>query len=174
MKAEKLQSPFTWDQRKVLIEDSVWYIPKLCKDYTSFSFPGWSHPDLFEQERPICVEYCSGNGAWIASKAQAFPEYNWVAVELKFDRVRKIWSKIKKHSLSNLLIACGEGYFTTKHYLPSLSVKSVFINFPDPWPKTRHAKNRIVQVPFVKEIYRILQVGGTFTLVTDDEAYSQI
>ncbi len=172
MKPEDLKSPFTWDKRHILIQDRIWYIPDQYEDFASFSFPGWAQ--LFDRQNPICVEYCSGNGAWIAAKAQAHPEYNWVAIERKFERVRKIWSKIKNLGLSNLLIVCGEGYRTTQHYFPSSSVHSVFINFPDPWPKKRHAKHRIVQASFIEEIRRILQPKGVLTMVTDDEPYSKI
>jgi tRNA (guanine-N7-)-methyltransferase len=173
MKLEKLKSPFTWNKRHILVQDRVWYVPDGYEDYASFSFPGWEHPLFFNGERPICLEYCSGNGAWIAAKAQAQPEYNWVAVERKFDRVRKIWAKTTKFQLNNLLMICGEGHRVTHHYLPNGSVHSVFINFPDPWPKQRHAKHRIVQVPFIEEVRRILCKGGTLTMVTDDVPHSQ-
>jgi tRNA (guanine-N7-)-methyltransferase len=173
MKPEDLKSPFTWEKRHILVHDRIWYVPDQYEDFANFSFPGWNHSLFFEQERPICLEYCSGNGSWIAAKAQSHPEYNWVAIERKFDRVRKIWSKVKNFQLSNLLAVCGEGYRVTHHYIPKESIDSVYINFPDPWPKRRHAKYRIVQLPFIKEIYRILQPGGVLTMVTDDVAYSQ-
>lgn len=173
MKPENLKSPFPWKERRVLLQDRVWYIPNRDDQSNSFAFPGWSHPSIFGQERPICLEYCSGNGAWIANRAQTQPDYHWVAIERKFERVKKIWSKIKNFQLSNLLVVCGEGHHVTHHYLPSSSVHAVFINFPDPWPKRRHSKHRIVQVPFIQEVCRILQTGGMLTLVTDDETCSQ-
>lgn len=172
MKPADLKSPFLWNKRHVLIHDRVWYIPDQYDHLTSFTFPGWAHPQVFEQEKPICIEYCSGNGAWIAEKAQAHPEYNWVAIDCKFVRIRKIWSKVKNLSLANLLAVCGEGYRITQHYIPTSSVHAVYINFPDPWPKTRHAKHRLVQIPFIEEILRILQPGGMLTMVTDDQSYS--
>jgi tRNA (guanine-N7-)-methyltransferase len=173
MKPKDLKSPFKKEEGQILIHDQVWYIPDSCSNRTSFSFPGWTHPQMFNQDRPICIEYCSGNGAWIAAKAQSHPECNWVAIEHKFDRVRKIWSKLKNLSLQNLLAVCGEGYQVTQGYIPTSSVQSIFINFPDPWPKRRHAKNRLIQVPFIKEMHRILQPEGILTMVTDDESYSK-
>ncbi len=173
MKPDDLKRPFQWVNRHILIQDRIWYVPDQYEDQGQFVFPGWTHPQTFAHERPICIEYCSGNGAWIAAKAQANPQQNWVAVELKFERVRKIWAKIKNQDLSNLFVICGEGHRVTQNYFPSASVHSVFINFPDPWPKNRHAKHRLVQVAFVREIERILQPHGTLTLVTDDPAYSE-
>jgi tRNA (guanine-N7-)-methyltransferase len=174
MKPCELKSPFTWENRQVMIHDRVWYFPKLCKDADAYRFPGWHHEETFSREGPVCVEYCSGNGAWIAAKAEQNLHQNWVAVELKFERVRKIWSKIKNLKLDNLLVLCGEGYEATKRYFPNGSVDSVYINFPDPWPKTKHAKHRIVQKRFVEEVLRILKTGGILTMVTDDENYSKI
>lgn len=173
MKPEVLKAPFRWDQRQILVRDQVWYVPDRLDDYSSYVFPGWDHPDFFDCLKPICIEYCSGNGAWIAAKAQAHPDLHWVAVEQNFDRVRKIWSKTKNLLLNNLITVCGEGLRITQHYLPGESVRAIYINFPDPWPKRRHANHRIVKVPFIRELHRILEPGGTLTLVTDDEVYSQ-
>ena len=173
MKPNDLKSPFNWKQRRVAIEDRIWYVPTYYDQYQSFTFPGWANPCIFAQDRPIKVEYCSGNGLWIADRARNEPDINWVGVEKKFERVRRIWSKIKNHRIDNLLAVCGEGYIVTHHYFPSDSVEEVFINFPDPWPKTKHAKNRIVQPSFIHEIQRILKPNGVITLVTDDQDYSK-
>lgn len=172
MKPAQLKCPFSWEQRHVTVHDRVWYVPLSYDRYETFSFPGWDHPNLFVRNQPIHIEYCSGNGAWIAEKAQNNPGINWVAVEMDFDRVRKIWAKIKNFALDNLLVVSAEGWTMTRHYVPSETVEQVYINFPDPWPKTRHAKHRIVQNSFVQEVWRILKPGGSFTLVTDDAAYS--
>lgn len=174
MKPADLKSPFRWEQRQIIIEDRVWYVPDQHLSDKPFEFPGWTHEQTFSQDQPIYVEYCSGNGAWIADKAQKELHCNWVAIERKFDRARKIWSKIKNHELDNLLVVCGEGYKATQSFFPSESVEAAFINFPDPWPKKRHAKHRIVHPAFVQEVHRILKKGKTFTLVTDDESYSEI
>lgn len=174
MKPNHLKLPFVWKERKIMIHDRVWYLPAHYDFYDTFTFPGWHHPDVFADSKPIKVEYCSGNGAWIAAKAANDKTSNWVAIEKKFERARKIWSKLKNENLDNLLIICGEGYKATYHYFPTESVSELYINFPDPWPKNRHAKHRLIQPFFIKEIERILQPGGTFTLVTDDENYSNI
>lgn len=174
MKPHDLKSPFSWEQRQPAIRDRVWYVPSFYDDYESFSFPGWADPLVFPADSPVKIEYCSGNGIWIADKARKEPGVNWVAVEKKFERVRRIWSKLKNHEIHNLLAVCGEGHTVTSRYIPSCSVDEVFINFPDPWPKTKHAKHRIVQPIFMQEIHRILKPGCFITLVTDDPDYSRI
>lgn len=173
MKPEDLIPPFPKSERKIVIHDRVWYLPDPHLAENNFIFPGWHHPDLFSNTNPVCIEYCSGNGAWIAAQAQAHPEINWVAIEKKFMRVRKIWSKIKNLELNNLIVVCGEAFRATHTQFPSACAADVFINFPDPWPKKRHAKHRLIQPLFVQELARILQTDKRVTFVTDDPDYSQ-
>lgn len=173
MKPKDLKFPFSWEARQVLLKDRVLYVPEYYDNYDQFTFPGWEAPSLFGNSKSVVIEYCSGNGAWIVEKAKSNPQNNWVAVEKRFDRVRKIWSKIKNEHLDNLVVFCGEGFRMTQEYFPSGAVDRVYINFPDPWPKKRHAKHRIVQRPFVEQISRILKPQGVLTLVTDDAVYSE-
>lgn len=172
MKPSELKAPFAWDHRKVIIHDRIFYVPIRCENDKAFTFPGWEDPLLFGNSNPIHVEYCSGNGAWIAAKAQENPHINWIAVEKKFVRVRKIWAKIKNLNLPNLIVLCGEACNATRLYFPTQSFVGAYINFPDPWPKTRHAKHRLIRPEFVQQIWRVLQPNTVFTLVTDDPDYS--
>lgn len=174
MRPNDLKPIFTWKNRHIVIHDRVWYVPaRVPAENKPFIFPGWSHPDVFGNDQPVNVEYCSGNGDWIANKAQQHPELNWVAVEKKFDRVKKIWAKIKNRQLSNLFVICGEAYASTKTYFTDQTISEVYINFPDPWPKNKHAKHRIIQSEFVQEMWRILRPESPFTFVTDDIPYSE-
>lgn len=158
-----LKYPYKWCDRKVLLQDGILYVPDQIDVFDPVEI-------TFENQAPIHIEYCSGNGSWIASKALEFPEINWIAVEKKFDRVSKIWKKRQK----NLLIICGEGVIATHHYIRSASISHVFVNFPDPWPKKRHWKHRIIAKPFLKQMERILTSDGKMTFVTDDPDYSQV
>jgi tRNA (guanine-N7-)-methyltransferase len=172
MKRQLLQPPFKWADRKILLQDHVLYVPDQLTGYADFHLPTWA--SLFGNDHRVHVEYCSGNGAWIVDKALANPSINWVAVELKFERVRQIWAKLKSFNLSNLLIICGEAKRATSYYIPDGSVENIYINFPDPWPKKRHWKHRLLQDLFFKEMARILISGGKVTFVTDDVDYSEV
>lgn len=172
MKPKNLKHPFRWEDRHVLIQDRVWYVPDYYDKYDQFQFPGWNDKELFGNERPVHIEYCSGNGTWIVDQAIAHPEVNWVALEKRFDRVRKIWSKIKNHELSNLIVICGEAYTTSRYYFPDSCFREIHVNFPDPWPKEKHAKNRLIQPRFSREMSRCLDEEGSVCLVTDDPDYS--
>jgi tRNA (guanine-N7-)-methyltransferase len=133
----------------------------------------WDDPNIFDRPQPLHVEFCSGNGQWIASMAQLYPRINWIAVEKDFERARKIWLKIFRLQLGNLFVVYGEGFVFSRYFLPDTCVGEVYVNFPDPWPKRRHAKHRIIQKSFIDEMSRILISDGTVTLVTDDAAYSE-
>ena len=172
MKPKDLKNPLTWKERRPIIHDRILYVPEYYDRHHEWTFPGWDSPDVFGRVAPIEVEYCAGNGAWILEKAQAHPERNWVAVEIQFERVRKIWSKLHNFQLSNLFIVCGEALTFTKFYVPDGSFSAAYINFPDPWPKERHAKNRLVQEPFVKEMARACAPGATATIVSDHYNYT--
>lgn len=151
-----------------MLDKQVWYA---MGEEGEFQFPGWDR--LFIASQPVKIEYCSGNGLWLAERAQNEPNANWMGLELKFDRIKKIWSKIENRQLKNLLAVWGEGFDVTKRYIPDNSVSEVYVNFPDPWPKRRHAKYRIIQPLFAEQIHRILQPEGTVSLVTDDVDYSK-
>lgn len=126
----------------------------------------------FPKRAPLCLEYCSGHGHWIVQQAQKYPDHNWIAVEMQMSRAKCIWAKIKNNHLQNCIVVCAEGLSFSSHLLPNTTIKQVYINFPDPWPKRRHHKNRIIQQPFLQELERTIIAGGTLTFVTDDESYS--
>ncbi len=170
---EALKWPFTWEERRPHLTDRVLFVP----DYYSkheMSFSNWDDPLVFGRKAPVHVEYCSGNGAWIVNKALTFPDCNWVAVERKLDRVNKIWAKMHAHGIRNLFIVCGEALTFTTHYVPVETIHTAYINFPDPWPKLRHAKNRLIQESFMTTLASKMRPFGELTFVTDDIAYRDL
>lgn len=173
MKPKDLHYPHSWENRKPTFHQGVFFLPKYYGDYSFFTFPQWSDALCFGNSHPVHIEFCSGNGSWIAERAQRFPEINWVAVEMRFDRTRKIWAKKQNLDLQNLLIVCGEAQTFTTHYVQSSSVEQTYVNFPDPWPKDRHAKHRLIQGLFVEELSRILMPEGKAIVVTDDLPLSE-
>src|SRR6185437_14908688 len=102
MKPKHLKFPYRWEDRRPLLADQVLFIPDHYQAHDSWVFPGWKA--IFGNSHPVILEYCAGNGTWIVEKAKTSLEHNWVAVEWRFDRVQKIWSKIKNEGLSNLLV----------------------------------------------------------------------
>jgi tRNA (guanine-N7-)-methyltransferase len=168
MRPEDFKYPFKEKLEQCAFVDGIIFLPLQKEGDNELQIL-----DFFAEKKPLHVEYCSGNGAWIADKALESPQWNWIGVEKKFDRARKIWAKMKNRSLKNLLVICGEAHLATRLLFPSCSLDQAYINFPDPWPKTRHWKHRLISPPFLEELHRAVIPGGGFTFVTDDIPYSE-
>ncbi len=168
--AKDLRIPFTWADRRPIVLDRFFYIPALYDKHEELGPIDWR--DWFGNDHPVYIEYCSGNGQWIGERALQNPHLNWVAVEKRFDRARKIWLKLHRENIPNLFVVCGEAQVFTRYYPPKGSVFHFFVNFPDPWPKHRHAKHRLIQKQFLEEAARIVVPNGKATFVTDDWPYA--
>ena len=169
MRPADLPILFSWEERRPLLHDGMLCVPRHYNEHKKFST---SFAEIFGNDNPICIEFCSGNGEWIANAATLYPEYNWIGVEKQFKRTRKIWSKKQNLGLKNLLPVCGLAEDFCAHYLDEGTIEKAYVNFPDPWPKNSHAKNRIIQAPFIQMVANVSKLGATLTLVTDDERYS--
>ena len=173
MTRQELKIPFSWKERKPILLNRLLYIPEYFFAHDLYAHLFEESLQFFEKKQKIFVEYCSGNGEWIIEKAKQHPNINWIAVEKRFDRARKIWKKMHKENSKNLLVVLGEGLTFTKFYLPATSVHEVYINFPDPWPKNCHSKHRLLQKEFMQEITRIIPDNAKIIIATDDEITMQ-
>ncbi len=171
MKPKDLKFPFSWDERRPLIFENILFVPQYYMNHREWGFVNWYSPQVFKDQLPIHIEYCSGNGSWLIEKAKNYPEINWIAVERKFERVRKIWSKMRNLNLTNILIVCGEALTFTKNYVADVSFQKVYINFPDPWPKEKHASNRLLQEPFLTELSKKSKPQSETIVATDHLDY---
>lgn len=159
--AKELIIPFSWEERRVeQIEPHFLFIPSQISHL--------ENRQVFFDLPATNIEFCSGTGDWIVEKAKANPATGWIAVEKKFERAKKIWQKLKKKNLSNLMVVCSDASDFIKFYSPSAN--HIFVNFPDPWPKRRHEKHRLIQVPFLKDLQSIEVQRAT--CVTDDQPYA--
>jgi tRNA (guanine-N7-)-methyltransferase len=171
MKPKDLRFPFPWEERRPVVVDRVFFIPKFYDRHGEFPLD-WNSKEIFESPAPLFIEYCSGNGAWIIEKAKRHPDINWIAVEQRFDRVQKIWANGKKQQVNNLFIVCGEALTFTTHFVPAQHFDGIYINFPDPWPKGKHAKNRLLQEDFISQLARVSNKNGKAVIVTDHGIYA--
>ncbi len=169
MRPKHLPILFSWEERRPLFHEGMLCVPRQYDEHDQFPF---SLKEIFGNDNPICIEFCSGNGEWIARAATTYPEYNWIGVEKQFPRTRQIWSKKQNLGLNNLLPVCGMGEDFCLHYLKEDEITKAYVNFPDPWPKNSHAKNRIIQSPFITKLTNVCKQGAELSLVTDDEKYS--
>jgi tRNA (guanine-N7-)-methyltransferase len=164
-----LHIPFTWEERHPVLLERFFYLPKQF-DHEDM-WLDFSDPKIFGNNRPVHLELCSGNGQWIGEQALLYPEINWIGVEMRFDRARKIWLKTFREKIPNLYVVCAEGAAFLRHYVKPGSIKESFVNFPDPWPKRCHGKHRLIWAPFLQVLGRAVENGGSATMLTDDALY---
>lgn len=163
---------FKWEERRPLLHEGLLFVPRYYFKHEDWSMPDFSSAAVFGNDREVQIEFCSGNGEWITRVAKENPQINFIAVEWQFKRVRQIWSKKKNHDLRNLLIVCGKAEDFCQYYVKEGSISKIFINFPDPWPKSKHAKNRLLKAPFTERMAMISKEGSKAMIVTDDKVYT--
>ena len=121
---------------------------------------------------PLCVELGFGRGEFLFGLAAASPEVAHVGVERSFKRTLKLARRLARTPLANVRLVQGLAQQVVVEALPDASVGCFWINFPDPWPKKRHAKRRLVQPELVGWLARRLVPGGHLRIATDDPAYA--
>ncbi len=127
--------------------------------------------EMFAQAQPLEVELGAGDGSFMAQWAGAHPERNFLAVERLLGRLRKLDRKGQRLGLRNLRVMRIEASYFLEFLLPPASVTALHLYFPDPWPKRRHRKHRLVNEAFTLSAARALVPGGVVWLRTDDADY---
>jgi len=127
--------------------------------------------DLFPSAQPVEVELGSGDGSFLVEHARQYPERNFVGVERLLGRLRKLDRKGLRAGLRNLRLIRREAAYLVEYLLPAGSVHALHLYFPDPWPKRRHHRHRLVNESLVSAAGRALVPGGTVYLRTDDADY---
>ncbi|MBU6399307.1 MAG: tRNA (guanosine(46)-N7)-methyltransferase TrmB [Verrucomicrobia bacterium] len=127
--------------------------------------------DLFFATQPLEVELGSGDGGFLAQHAAEHPDRNFLGVERLLGRLRKLDRKGLRAGLTNLRLIRLEAAYLVEYLLPPGSVAALHIYFPDPWPKRRHHKHRLVTEGFAQLVHRVLVPAGVVYLRTDDTEY---
>lgn len=126
---------------------------------------------IFEQVQPVELELGAGDGSFLAQYAARHPEHNFLGVERLLGRLHKLGRKGQRGGLKNLRVLRLEAAYALQYLVPPASLRALHVYFPDPWPKRRHWKNRLIHADFVKHAARALEAGGRLHLRTDDAAY---
>jgi tRNA (guanine-N7-)-methyltransferase len=126
---------------------------------------------VFAREQPVEVELGSGDGSFLAQYATLHPERNFLGVERLLGRLRKLNKKGMRAGLTNVALLRLEACYVMEFMIPAGSIEALHIYFPDPWPKRKHRKNRLVNERFTELAAKALRVGGVVYLRTDDLDY---
>ena len=128
-------------------------------------------PDV-EKPLPLVVELGFGRGEFLMDLAERHPEQAFVAVEVSFKRTLKMARRLARTELRNVRLVEAPAEAVVRDALQDASVSRFWINFPDPWPKKRHFKRRLIQPPFVALLTRRLVPGGELYVATDHPDYA--
>lgn len=127
--------------------------------------------DIFDNDQPLEVDLGAGDGSYTLSLAEHYPERNFLAVERLLGRVSKICRRSKEMGLTNLKVLRLESAYTAEWLLPRHSVSRLHLVCPDPWPKAKHHRRRMIQNEFLETVTNLLVPGGVFIFKTDHDEY---
>ena len=126
---------------------------------------------IFPKAQPVEVELGSGDGSFLVEYAALHPEHNFIAVERLLGRIRKMDRKGLRLELTNLLGVRIESSYFLEYLLPGNSARALHVYFPDPWPKRKHRRHRLINERFPTLARQALVPGGMVYLRTDDQNY---
>lgn len=132
----------------------------------------WDFKSLFSEEAATIVEIGFGMGASLFEMAKTHPEQNYIGIEVHRAGVGSLAADIADAELSNLRLAMQDAVLIMREYIPDASLDGIQIFFPDPWPKKRHHKRRLIQSALVSLLASKLKIGGYLHCATDWEAYA--
>jgi tRNA (guanine-N7-)-methyltransferase len=127
--------------------------------------------EICKGDRRLEIDLGCGDGSFLIGMAQEFPERDFIGVERLLGRVRKVCRKITRNDLKNARVLRLESQYTVEWLLPEASVSRLHLLCPDPWPKSKHHRRRLIQLEFLEAVRRALIPGGEFLFMTDHEAY---
>jgi len=121
--------------------------------------------------RPLEIDLGCGDGSFLIDLAKHHPERDFIGVERLLGRCKKVSKKILRTGLENARILRLDSKYVVEWLLPLESVSRIHLLCPDPWPKARHHRRRLVQIPFLGKVVAVLESGGEFLFMTDHEEY---
>jgi tRNA (guanine-N7-)-methyltransferase len=129
-------------------------------------------PIVFGNPNPLEIEIGCGRGMFIIKSARENPGMNYLGIEMSARFFRMLKERVQKSAAQkNVRIIQGEAGFILKKFVPENSVAAVHIYFPDPWPKKRHWKRRLINSVFVESVRCALVPGGQLCMATDFQDY---
>ena len=130
-------------------------------------------PALFPQPQPLEIELGCGDASFLVEYARRNPAKNFIGVERLLGRIEKLHRKGSRLGLTNVRGVRIESAYFLQHLLPPHAAAALHVYFPDPWPKKKHRRHRLIGETFPALARRALAPGGTVFLRTDDADYFQ-
>jgi tRNA (guanine-N7-)-methyltransferase len=134
-------------------------------------FPQLDLHALFGNGNPVILEIGSGKGRFLLSTAMERPDVNLIGIEKSLHYHRVIRDRFLKRDLRNVRLINHDAFVVLQKMIPDASIAEVHVYFPDPWPRKRERKRRIIRPEVLAEFRRVLVDGGMGIYVTDHEEY---
>ena len=154
----------TAGQKKALRTHNAWLLPpdQPISPMTAYA-----------RQAPLIIEIGCGKGETIAWLAERHPENNYLGVEVYKGGVGSLLQKIHQKNLTNIRVMQQEAAYTLEHLLPTGTLTGLMIFFPDPWPKKRHHKRRLINNAFLRQTASRLKEYGRLYMATDCDSYAR-
>lgn len=135
--------------------------------------PAQPLPTNFTQDAPCFLEIGYGNGTGLTTLAQQHPEHNFIGIEVFKPGIMALLQQIHTLNLTNIRLYHGDAVTILANCIAPQSLQGIQIFFPDPWPKKRHHKRRLIQPATVTIVTNTLKNRGSLHLATDWQDYAQ-
>lgn len=153
----------TWERHS-----GNWWIPDSAADGMGFDPARW-----FGRPAPLIVEIGSGIGEATAALAAARPSYNVLAFEVWRPGLAETFLRLEQLGVTNVRLASIDAVWSVEHLLPAQSINELWTFFPDPWPKRRHHRRRLVNPSFAHVAASRMAPGALWRLATDWPDYAR-
>lgn len=128
---------------------------------------------VFNRQAQRVLEIGFGNGESLITQAQANPAIDFIGIEVYRPGIGHLLLRLENQQIENVRIIDGDAMEILQRYFPDQALDGVHIFFPDPWPKKRHHKRRLVQPSLVELLWHKIKVGGWLHLATDWQDYAE-
>ena len=144
---------------------------ELLIDPRNTNFAPLNLPEVFGNANPVIMEIGSGKGRFLIATAMERPALNLIGIEKSLHYHRLIAARVSKRQLTNVRLINYDAFVVMQKMLAPESIAEVHIYFPDPWPRKREQKRRIIRPEALEQIRRVLSLGGSGVYVTDHREY---
>ena len=155
---------FTAAQKKAF--DQYWPLYGIAESKAEIKFDQY-----FEQSQPVVLDVGFGNGDSLISLATQRQDLNFVGVEVYRPGIGNVLNKLHQLQIENVRVINKDVFELLQNHLPNNCLAGLMIWFPDPWPKKRHHKRRLIQQEFLQHVARTLIPNGTLHLASDWQPY---
>ncbi|MER3446630.1 MAG: tRNA (guanosine(46)-N7)-methyltransferase TrmB [Candidatus Dadabacteria bacterium] len=126
---------------------------------------------VFGNQTESALEIGSGDGDFLIEMARRKADWNFIGIEIKGKRFRKAVRRAEGEKIRNVKFLVMDAQIAIEEVFPSNTFIEVYINFPDPWPKEKHKKHRIINTDFIEKLSLIMKPEGVLEVASDHKEY---